>query len=101
MLRPGHAQRRHPPAHAPIKTTTAMTGRSIAAKTSPGMVSAAMLRPYDAMLWPETTIMENMQTMGTVLMTVPAHFDGAHIRLDADVELRPGAALLVTILDPL
>jgi len=37
--------------------------------------------------------------MDTVLVTVPAHFDGTQIRLDANVELRPNTALLVTILD--
>ncbi|MBI3959635.1 MAG: hypothetical protein HY328_12570 [Chloroflexi bacterium] len=35
--------------------------------------------------------------MSTILMTVPAHFDGAHIRLDAEVELKPNTPLLVTI----
>jgi hypothetical protein len=37
--------------------------------------------------------------MTTTLVTVPAHFDGQHIRLDADVELKPDTRLLVTILD--
>ena len=36
--------------------------------------------------------------MSTILMTVPAHFDGAHIRLDAEVALKPNTPLLVTIL---
>jgi hypothetical protein len=37
--------------------------------------------------------------MSTILRTVPAHFDGEQIRLDADIELKPNASLLVTILD--
>jgi len=37
--------------------------------------------------------------METMMLTVPAHFDGDQIRLDADIELNPGARLLVTILD--
>jgi len=37
--------------------------------------------------------------MNTILTTVPAHFDGVQIRLDADIELRPNVSLLVTILD--
>ena len=36
--------------------------------------------------------------MKTVLMTVPAHFDGAQIRLDVGVALKPDTRLLVTIL---
>jgi len=36
--------------------------------------------------------------MKTVLMTVPAHFDGTQIRLDVGVELKPHTRLLVTIL---
>ncbi len=36
--------------------------------------------------------------MKTVLVTVPAHFDGTQIRLDAGVELKPDTRLLVTIL---
>jgi hypothetical protein len=36
--------------------------------------------------------------MKTVLMTVPAHFDGTQIRLDVGVELKPDTRLLVTIL---
>jgi hypothetical protein len=36
--------------------------------------------------------------METVLMTVPAHFDGTQIRLDVGVELKPDTRLLVTIL---
>ncbi|MFN8499699.1 MAG: hypothetical protein U0641_17740 [Anaerolineae bacterium] len=34
-----------------------------------------------------------------VLVTVPAHFDGDQIKLDVAVDLKPGARLLVTILD--
>lgn len=37
--------------------------------------------------------------MSAVLTTVPAHFDGQHIRLDVDVVLKPDTRLLVTILD--
>lgn len=37
--------------------------------------------------------------MSTILRTVPAHFDGAQIRLDADIELKPNTSLLMTILD--
>jgi len=37
--------------------------------------------------------------MNTVLTTVPAHFDGKQIRLDAEVNLKPDTRLLVTILD--
>jgi len=36
--------------------------------------------------------------MSQVLMTVPAHFDGAQIQLDAPVELKPDTRLLVTVL---
>ena len=36
--------------------------------------------------------------MSTILMTIPAHFDGAHILLDAEVALKPNTPLLVTIL---
>jgi len=36
--------------------------------------------------------------MSTILMTVPAHFDGAYIRLDAEVKLKLNTPLLVTIL---
>ena len=36
--------------------------------------------------------------MKTVLMTVPVHFDGAQIRLDVGVALKPDTRLLVTIL---
>ncbi|OGO43307.1 MAG: hypothetical protein A2Z04_07785 [Chloroflexi bacterium RBG_16_57_9] len=36
--------------------------------------------------------------METMLLTVPAHFDGTKIQLDAEVELEPGTRLLVTIL---
>ena len=35
----------------------------------------------------------------TMLVTVPAHFDGESIQLDVGIELKPGARLLVTILD--
>ncbi len=37
--------------------------------------------------------------MSQVLMTVPAHFDGTQIQLDAQVELKPNMRLLVTILE--
>ena len=37
--------------------------------------------------------------MKTVLMTVPAHFDGTQIRLDVEIELKPDTELLVTILE--
>ena len=37
--------------------------------------------------------------METVLRTVLAHYDGTQIQLDADLWLRPGTRLLVTILD--
>ena len=36
--------------------------------------------------------------MNTVLMTLPAHFDGAHILLDVEIELKRNTPLLVTIL---
>lgn len=36
--------------------------------------------------------------MNQVLTTIPAHFDGKEIQLDADVKLKPNARLLVTIL---
>ena len=37
--------------------------------------------------------------MEKTLITVPAHFDGTQIQLDAEVQLRPDARLLVTILE--
>jgi|GEM_PF-1382942 len=37
--------------------------------------------------------------MNKVLTTVPAHFDGAQILLDVEVELEPDTRLLVIILD--
>ena len=37
--------------------------------------------------------------MESVLMTLPAHFDGVRIHLDVDVELKPDTRLLVTVLD--
>ena len=37
--------------------------------------------------------------MTTTLVTVPAHYDGTSIRLDAEVELKPDTRLLVMILD--
>ena len=37
--------------------------------------------------------------MKTVLMTLPAHFDGDQIRLDVEVALKPDTRLLVTVLD--
>ncbi len=36
--------------------------------------------------------------MSNILMTVPAHFDGSHIQLDAELDLAPNTQLLVTIL---
>lgn len=36
--------------------------------------------------------------METILLTIPAHFDGTQIQLDAGIELEPGTRLLVTIL---
>jgi len=38
-------------------------------------------------------------TMETMWLTVPAHFDGTQIQLDANVELKPNTRLLVTILE--
>ena len=32
------------------------------------------------------------------LITIPAHFDGEHIRLDADVQIEPNTRLLITVL---
>jgi hypothetical protein len=43
-------------------------------------------------------IEKDIEKMKTVLMTVPAHFDGAQIQLDVGVELKPDTRLLVTIL---
>jgi hypothetical protein len=37
--------------------------------------------------------------MNKGLTTVPAHFDGAQILLDVEVELKPDTRLLVIILD--
>jgi hypothetical protein len=36
--------------------------------------------------------------MNPVLTTIPAHFDGQQIQLDANVQLKPNARLLITIL---
>jgi hypothetical protein len=36
--------------------------------------------------------------MNNILMTVPAHFDGIRIQLDAQLDLAPNTRLLVTIL---
>jgi hypothetical protein len=36
--------------------------------------------------------------MNQVLTTVPAHFDGQQIQLDVNVQLKPNARLLITIL---
>ena len=50
--------------------------------------------------------MENAASSGIIagmdqlLTTVPAHFDGHAIVLDATVTLKPNARLLVTFLDP-
>lgn len=35
-----------------------------------------------------------------LLTTVPAHFDGTHIKLDTQIKLKPFTRLLVTILTP-
>ena len=43
-------------------------------------------------------IEKEIEKMKTVLMTVPAHFDGAQIQLDVGVALKPDTRLLVTIL---
>ncbi len=43
-------------------------------------------------------IEKEIEKMKTVLMTVPAHFDGARIQLDVGVALKPDTRLLVTIL---
>jgi hypothetical protein len=37
--------------------------------------------------------------MEPVLLTVRAHLNGTQIHLDADLALKPGARLLVTVLD--
>jgi len=37
--------------------------------------------------------------MDRVLATIPAHFDGTHIRLDVEVALKPDTPLLIIILD--
>lgn len=36
--------------------------------------------------------------MNPVLTTIPAHFDGQQIQLDANIQLKPNARLLITIL---
>jgi hypothetical protein len=36
--------------------------------------------------------------MQATLVTIPAHFDGQSIRLDADIQLKPNTRLLVTVL---
>lgn len=36
--------------------------------------------------------------MNQVLTTIPAHFDGQHIQLDTNIQLKPNARLLITIL---
>jgi len=43
-------------------------------------------------------IEKEIEKMKTILMTVPAHFDGAQIQLDVGVALKPDTRLLVTIL---
>ena len=40
-----------------------------------------------------------MSETDTLLLTVPAHFDGDQIRLNVGIDLKPGTRLLVTILD--
>jgi hypothetical protein len=42
--------------------------------------------------------MHTDETTASTFVTVPAHFDGKQILLDADVELEPNTHLLVTIL---
>jgi len=49
-------------------------------------------------IWPYRLSIQREMTMSNILMTVPAHFDGMHIRLDAEIELKPDTPLLVTIL---
>ena len=34
------------------------------------------------------------------LFSVPAHFDGKHVQLDEDVQLKPQSKLIVTVLEP-
>ena len=36
--------------------------------------------------------------MQATLVTIPAHFDGQSIQLDADITLKPNTRLLVTVL---
>jgi len=36
--------------------------------------------------------------MNQVLTTIPAHFDGQQIQLDTNIQLKPNARLLITIL---
>lgn len=40
-----------------------------------------------------------MSSMNKTLVTIPAHFDGQQIRLDAEISLKPQTRLLVTVLD--
>lgn len=37
--------------------------------------------------------------MNRTFVTIPAHFDGQQIRLDAEIVLKPQTRLLVTVLD--
>ena len=36
--------------------------------------------------------------MQATLVTIPAHFDGKSIQLDADITLKPNTRLLITVL---
>jgi hypothetical protein len=42
---------------------------------------------------------DTMSETQSLLVTVPAHFDGVEIKLDVGLHLKPGTRLLVTILD--
>ena len=33
------------------------------------------------------------------LLSVPAHFDGKHVQLDEDIDLKPDSKLIVTVLE--
>ncbi len=46
----------------------------------------------------ERPIFQGEVMMSNILMTVPAHFDGIRIQLDAQLDLAPNTRLLVTIL---
>jgi hypothetical protein len=56
---------------------------------------------FDTTLRASGTIVRDRQSeveMKTVLMTIPAHFDGEKITLDVAVDLKPNTQLLATIL---